>query len=78
MTAYFLPLGSCVRVTSYGPFREYWGTVRDVHTIGADLEESFCFYLVALDHGRVKESIWFEYNEVELITSSLLAVQAGG
>ena len=77
MTHDVLPVGSRVRVSSYGPFREYWGTVRDVHTIGVDFDEPFCFYLVALDHGQVKEPIWFEFGEVELITSSLVAVQAG-
>ena len=50
-------------------------TVRDVHTIEADLEEPFCFYLIAFDSGQMKEPIWFEYSEVELITSSLVALQ---
>ncbi len=75
MTYQVLPVGSRVRVTSYGPFREHWGTVRDVHTIDASLEEPFCFYLIALDNGHRKEPIWFEYDEVELITSSLVALQ---
>ncbi len=75
MTYHVLPVGSRVRVTSYGPFREQWGTVRDVHMIAADLEEPFCFYLVALDSGWIKEPIWFDYSEVELITSSLFALQ---
>ena len=71
MTYHVLPLDSRVRVTSYGP----WGTVRDVHMIDADLEEPFCFYLIALDSGQRKEPIWFDYSEVELITSSLVALQ---
>jgi hypothetical protein len=75
MTYHVLPVGSRVRVTSYGPFREQWGTVRDVHTIAADLEEPFCYYLIALDSGQRKEPIWFDYSEVELITSSLVALQ---
>ena len=75
MTYQLLPIGSRVRVTSYGPFREHWGTVCDVHTIAADLEEPFCFYLIAFDSGQMKEPIWFEYSEVELITSSLVALQ---
>jgi hypothetical protein len=75
MTYCFLSVGNRVRVTSYGPFREQWGTVRDVHTIAADLDEPFCFYLIALDSGQRKEPIWFDYNEVELITSSLVALQ---
>jgi hypothetical protein len=75
MTYKVLPVGSRVRVTSYSPFREQRGTVRDVHTIAADLEEPFCFYLISLDGGQVKEPIWFEYDEIELITSSLVALQ---
>jgi hypothetical protein len=75
MTYNVLPVGSRVRVTSYSPFREQRGTVRDVHTIAADLEEPFCFYLISLDGGQVKEPIWFEYDEIELITSSLVALQ---
>lgn len=75
MTDGVFPVGSRVRVTSYGPFREYWGTVRDVHAMAVDLEEPFCYYLVALDNGQGKEPIWFEYSEVELITSSLVALQ---
>jgi len=64
-----------VRVTSYGPFREQWGTVSAVHTIDADLEEPFCFYLITFDNGQIKEPIWFDYSEVEPITSSLFALQ---
>jgi hypothetical protein len=75
MSFHALQVGSRVRVTSYGPFREQWGTVRDVHTIAADLEEPFCYYLIELDSGQRKEPIWFDYSEVELITSSLVALQ---
>ena len=75
MSFCFLPVGSRVRVISYGPFREQWGTVRDVHTIAADFEEPFCYYLIALDSGQRKEPIWFDYSEVELITSSLVALK---
>lgn len=75
MNYHTLPVGSRVRVTSYSPFREQWGTVRAVHTIAADLEEPFCFYLIAFDNGQIKEPIWFDYSEVELITSSLFVLQ---
>ncbi len=71
-----LPVGSRVRVTSYGPFREQWGTIREVHTIATDLEEPFCYYLIALDGSWKKEPIWFDYSEVELITSSLVSLEA--
>jgi hypothetical protein len=74
MTSHILPVGSGVRITSYGPFREHRGTVRDVHTTVADLEEPFCFYLVAFDHRQRKEPLWFDYAEVELNTSSLVAL----
>ncbi len=76
MTYRVLPVSSRVRVTSYGPFREQWGTIRDVHTITADFEEPFCYYLVALDGSQQKEPIWFDYSEVELITSSLVSLEA--
>ena len=36
--------------------------------IDIDLEEPFCFYLVMLEGVQLKEPIWFEYTEVELIT----------
>ena len=75
MTYHIFPVGSRVRVTSYGPFHEHRGTVRDVRTIAADLEEPFCFYLVALDNRQRKEPPWFDYAEVELNTSSLVALQ---
>ena len=70
-----LTVGSRVRVTSYGPFREQWGTIREVHTIVADLEEPFCYYLIAFDGSQKKEPIWFDYSEVELITSSLVSLE---
>jgi hypothetical protein len=75
MTYQVLPVDSRVLVTSYGPFREHRGTVCDVHTIAADLEEPSCFYLVALDHWQRKEPLWFNFAEVELNTSLLVALQ---
>ena len=70
MNDHILSKGSRVRVTSYGPFREQWGTVRDVHTIAADLEEPFCFYLVALDGAYHQKPLWFDYQEVVLLAPS--------
>jgi len=32
-----------------------------------DLDELCCFYLVALEGGDMKEPLWFEYSEVELV-----------
>lgn len=62
-----LRVGSRVRVTSYGPFRGLRGTIRTFDAIAADLEEPFCFYLVALEGAYVKEPVWFTCDEVELI-----------
>jgi len=71
-----LPRDSLVRVTSYSPFRGLEGTIRSVHTISPDLDEPFCYYLIALDGAQTKEPIWFEHNEVALIASPLVALQA--
>jgi hypothetical protein len=39
-----------------------------VNLIDIDQDEPFCFYLIALEGVQLKEPIWFEYTEVELIT----------
>jgi len=70
------PAGSPVQVTSYSPFRGLNGTIQAVDTISDDFEEPFCFYLVALEGLQIKEPIWFEDDEVEVITSSLVALEA--
>ena len=70
------PLGSLVEVTSYSPFRGLKGTIQAVDTISDDLEEPFCFYLIALEGAHIKEPIWFEYDEIGLITSPLIALEA--
>jgi hypothetical protein len=58
-----------VRVTSYSPFRGLKGTILAVDRIEDDLEDPFCFYLVALQGASLGEPVWFEYHEVELIGS---------
>ena len=68
--------GSLVQVTSYSPFRGFNGTIQTVDTISDDGEEPFCFYLVDLEGTQVKEPMWFEYDEVELITSPLVGLEA--
>jgi hypothetical protein len=68
--------GSPVKVTSYSPFQGLNGTIQTVDTISDDREEPFCFYLVDLEQSQIKEPIWFEYDEVELITSPLVALEA--
>ena len=70
------PVGSRVYVTSYSPFRGLRGTVREANTIASELEEPFCFYLIDLEGAYIQEPIWFEYDEVELIASPLVALQA--
>jgi hypothetical protein len=54
-------------MTNYSPFRELKGTILTIHMIAAALDEPFCFYLIALEGVQLKEPIWFEYSEVELI-----------
>ena len=63
------PVGSRVRVTSYSPFRGLRGTILTVDTISAELEEPFCFYQIELEGAYIKEPIWFEFDEVELLTA---------
>lgn len=58
---------SKIRVVSYGPFGGLRGTIIMVDTI-AHLEEPFCFYLVALEGAQMKEPVWFEHDEMELVT----------
>ena len=62
-----VPVGSRVRVTSYGPFRDLQGTIKEVISIGEDWEDPVCFYLIALEGATISTPIWFEYHEVELI-----------
>jgi hypothetical protein len=63
-----LQVGSRVCVISYGPFHGLRGTIRTVDTILADLQEPFCFYQIALEGAYIKEPVWFEYDEVEVLT----------
>ena len=67
-----LPAGSRVCVISYGPFRGLKGTIRKVDTIpGLEAGEACCFYLVELEGKHIKEPIWFECDEVELVDCNL-------
>ncbi len=63
------PVGSRVRVSSYSPFRGLRGTVRTIHRIDPvpEDEKPFCFYRIALEGASLREAIWFECDEVELI-----------
>jgi hypothetical protein len=62
------PIGSRVRVANYSPFRGLKGTICAVNMIDIDQDEHFCFYHIILEGVQLKEPIWFEYTEVELIT----------
>jgi len=50
------------------------GTICRVDTISDELEEPFCFYLVDLEGAQIREPMWFEYDEVEVVTSPLAAL----
>jgi hypothetical protein len=75
MSTTAFPIGNRVGVTSYGPFRGLEGTIRTVDRIADDLEEPFCFYLVALEGAAIAEPVWFESQEVELIGLPSVALQ---
>ena len=63
-------------MANYSPFRGLKGTIFAVNMIDIDPEEPFCFYLIALEGVQLKEPIWFEYTEVELITPPYVETQA--
>ena len=75
MKSHMFSVGSRVRVVSYSPYRGIRGTVRNIHSL-PPIEEPFCFYLVALEGTLIREPMWLEYDEVELITSPLVALEA--
>ncbi len=68
-----LQVGSRVRITSYGPFRDLRGVIQRVDELPptSDQSEPFCFYLVRLEGAHIKEPVWFHHEEVEPITSTL-------
>lgn len=71
-----LPTGSRVYVTSYSPFRGLRGTIQTVHTMATEREEPFCFYQVALEGNFIHEAVWFEYDEIEALTSPSTLLEA--
>ena len=73
MESNVLPVGSLVYVTSYSPFRGLRGIIQAVNTIAPELEEPFCFYRIVLEGVQMKEPIWFEYDEVELVAPPSVA-----
>lgn len=65
-----LQVGSRVRITSYGPFRDLRGVVQCVDEMlsTSELSELFCFYLVRLEGAYIANPVWFLSEEVEPIT----------
>jgi hypothetical protein len=61
------PPGSLVRVAHDSPFRGRKGTILAIHMIASPGEQTFCFYLVALNGTQLQEPLWFEYHEVALV-----------
>ncbi len=72
------PIWNQVRVISYGPFRGLKGAILTVDWIADDLEDPFCFYLVALEGATIAEPVWFEYHEVEFVGLPTGAVKPQG
>jgi hypothetical protein len=64
------PIGSRVCVANDSPFGGLKGTILAIHMIAVPAEPTFCFYLVALDGAHLREPLWFEYHEVELVETS--------
>jgi hypothetical protein len=49
--------------------------IKPFTTIADDLEEPFCFYLIALEGVTIEDPIWFECHEVVLIGYPAVALQ---
>jgi hypothetical protein len=70
MSEQVFPVAGRVRVTSYSPYRGLKGTIQTVEPIPhLEGEELSCFYHIELDAAHIEEPIWFEHEEVELISS---------
>ena len=69
MKSQVFPVAGRVRVTSYSPFRGLKGTIRTVNPIPhQEGDEQFCFYHIELEGAPGEEPIWFEQEEVELLS----------
>ncbi len=62
------PEGSRVQIISYGPFRGLRGTIRTAHCL-LGIEDPLCFYQVVLEGSYIREPIWFECDEVDMLAS---------
>ena len=76
MQQYIHPPRTLVQVTSYSPFRGLRGTITVVDSISDDADEPICFYLITLEGTQLKEPVWFEYDEVALVASPRIALEA--
>lgn len=63
-----LRIGERIRIVSYGPFRGLRGTIGTVNTISSGSDKPLCFYLVKLEGAHIQEPIWFECDEVEVVS----------
>ena len=59
--------GNRVIVNSYSPFRGLSGIIQEVNAIDS-LEDYFCFYLIKIEGGYTKEPVWFQHEEVDLVS----------
>lgn len=63
------PVAGRVRVTSYSPFRGLKGTIRTIDPIPQqEGDEPFYFYHIELEGAHSEEPLWFEQEEVELLS----------
>ena len=70
------PTGSLVQVNGYSPFRGLKGKIQGVDIISDDQEELVGFYEIALEGAHLKEPMWFECDEVGLVTSPSNTLEA--
>ena len=68
-----LPRGTLVYISSYGPLRGLRGTIQGVDIFEDELKGTFCFYLVALQGEASAEPMWFESEEVGVVTPLAVA-----
>jgi hypothetical protein len=71
-----LLVGNRVYVTSYGPFQGLRGTIQEVVSTSDDVEDPFCFFLIALEGVTIPTTIWFACPEVELIGFPAITLQS--
>ena len=68
-----LPRETLVYISSYGPLRGLRGTIQGVDTFEDEFKGTYCFYLVALQGEASAEPMWFESEEVGVVTPLAVA-----